>query len=98
MWRRVAIVLTDVSEECIASIFRVESIFLQPLSRADSSLADFSTLKIETIISSETSVHTRSTRRHIPEDCFLHSHPRENLKSYTLDFGLHKPVSVPLCF
>jgi hypothetical protein len=24
MWRRVNIVLTDVSEECIASIFRVE--------------------------------------------------------------------------
>jgi hypothetical protein len=31
------------------------------------SLADFSTLKME-IRSSDTSVHTRSTRRHIPED------------------------------
>jgi hypothetical protein len=30
--------------------------------------ADFSTLKMEAIRSSETSVHTRSTRRHIPED------------------------------
>jgi hypothetical protein len=31
-------------------------------------LADFSTLKMEAILSSNTSVHTRSTRRHIPED------------------------------
>jgi hypothetical protein len=30
----------------------------------------------------ETSVHTRSTRRHIPEDGILHSYRRENLKSY----------------
>jgi hypothetical protein len=29
-----------------------------------------------------TSVHTRSTWRHIPEDGILHSHRRENLKSY----------------
>jgi hypothetical protein len=30
-----------------------------------------------------TSVHTRSTRRHIPEDVSLHIHPRENAKSST---------------
>jgi hypothetical protein len=36
----------------------------------------------------ETSVHTRSTRRHIPEDGILHSHRRENLKSYILLNGL----------
>jgi hypothetical protein len=35
-------------------------------------LADFPALKIEAISSSETSVHTRSTRRHIPEDSILH--------------------------
>jgi hypothetical protein len=29
---------------------------------------------LEAIRSSETSVNTTSTRRHIPEDCFLHSH------------------------
>jgi hypothetical protein len=32
--------------------------------------------------SSETSVLTRSTWRNIPEDATLHSHRRENLKSY----------------
>jgi hypothetical protein len=43
-------------------------------SHAGSSLADFSTLRMEAIRSSETSVHfTRSTRRHIPEDGILHS-------------------------
>jgi hypothetical protein len=34
--------------------------------------------------SSETSFNTISTRRHIPEDWFHHSHNRENLKSYIL--------------
>jgi hypothetical protein len=32
--------------------------------------------------SSETSVLTRTTRRNNPEDTILHSHRRENLKSY----------------
>jgi hypothetical protein len=40
------------------------------------------TLKMEAIRSSETSVNTISTRRHIPEDDILHSHRRQNLKSY----------------
>jgi hypothetical protein len=33
---------------------------------------------------SETWVLTRATRRNIPEDTILHSHRRENLKSYIL--------------
>jgi hypothetical protein len=33
--------------------------------------------------SSETSVLTRATRHNNPEDTILHSHRRENLKSYS---------------
>jgi hypothetical protein len=62
----------------------------EPLAHAGSSLADFSTLKMEAISSSETSVYTISTRRHIPEDGILHSHCRKNLKSYKRDSGANK--------
>jgi hypothetical protein len=57
---------------------------VQPPAHAGSWLADFSTLKMEAIRSSETSVRTRSTRRHIPEDGIFHSHRRENLSSYKI--------------
>jgi hypothetical protein len=59
MWCRVDIVLTDISEEHIASIFSLEQ-------------------KRRKIRERGTSV----SRCHNPEDCFLHSDRRENLKSY----------------
>jgi hypothetical protein len=66
MWRRVDLVWTDVSEERIASVFRVE----KPASDESAWTGG-----------SETSVNTISIRRHIPEDGILDSHRRENLKS-----------------
>jgi predicted metal-binding protein len=49
-------------------------------------LLDFSsTLKMEALCSSETSVATQvATRRHIPEDDTLHNHRCKNLKSYII--------------
>jgi hypothetical protein len=41
------------------------------------------TLKLEATHSSETSVYNKPTRCHIPEGRTVHSHLRENLKSYT---------------
>jgi hypothetical protein len=82
MLRRVDLVWTDFSEEHIASNFMLGvSASLHPPAHAGFSLADFSTLKMKAIRSSETSVHTRSTRRYIPENGTLHSHRRGNLKS-----------------
>jgi hypothetical protein len=64
MWRHVDILLTDVSEERIASICS-HLLTLAPCSRISH------TLKMEAICSSETSVNTISTWCHIPEDGIL---------------------------
>jgi hypothetical protein len=79
--RRVALVRTEVSGELSAYIISVTRI------------GELGTLAV----TSNRSVLRRVTRRNIPEDGILHSHRRENLKSYTsmLDYTT---VSVLLLF
>jgi hypothetical protein len=78
MWHRVGLVTTDVSEERVDSIFRVERISKLGTTLAVRSLILYF-LKMEATRSSETSVLTRPTRRHIPEDGTLHSCRREEI-------------------
>jgi hypothetical protein len=73
---------------------KIREFSLQPPAHAGSSLADFSTLKMEAIRSSETSVHTRYTLRYITENDILHSHRCENLKFYTIHASFTVPKQV----
>jgi hypothetical protein len=96
MWHCVGLVRTRVLEECVASIFRGK---ICEVFSADAVLSSpiLSTLKMEATKSSEMSVLTRSTRRHIPEDGILHSHRRENLKYYTAFYSKSYGLDDRLC-
>jgi hypothetical protein len=74
MLRRVALVRTDVSEELSASFIRVTRI-----GELETTLAITSN---RLTLRRNTTVLTKATLRNIPQEGILHSHRRENLKSY----------------
>jgi hypothetical protein len=71
--------INDVSEECLASIFRVKEI-VHP---SNTFPHVTSTLKMEATLSSETSDCIIPSRRYIPGGDIRHSHRTEKVRSYT---------------
>jgi hypothetical protein len=88
MLRRVAVVRTDVSEELSASLISVHLVFLRSVRLllvtaivVPNSLI-LVTLMKEALSSSEKIGSYNSRTANFPDDAILHSHRRENLKSY----------------
>jgi hypothetical protein len=75
--RRVALVITDVSEEVSVSFIRMTRIFELVTTLAVTS--NRRTLRRNNL----------TTMRNIPEDAILHSHRREDLKSHTSSLVYH---------
>jgi membrane protein required for beta-lactamase induction len=86
MLRRVDLVRTDVSEELSTSSIRVTRI--GELGTTLVVTSNRRTLRRNT---------TRAKRRNIPEDTILHSHRRENLKSYN-NFLFYTQTPYPTIF
>jgi hypothetical protein len=90
--RSVALVRTDVLEECVATITRVTrigellttlAVTSNPKHAAKSpGSAILVTLMMEAIFSSETLILTKVTWRHIPGDGIVLDNRREDLRSY----------------
>jgi hypothetical protein len=84
MLSRVALVRTDVSKELSASIIRAT--IKGELETTLAVTSNQRTLRRNAEWHSFTAVLTRATQRNIPEDAILHSHRRENLKSYRASY------------
>jgi hypothetical protein len=91
MLRRVALVRTDVSEEPGASFIRVTKIGELGTTQAATSnrrmlrrnTSQLVLFLVHQFLRSVRRLLVAATRRNNPEDTILHSHRRENLKSYT---------------